>query len=1098
MAINRIYMNRIFLFSLLVLLGFKPLFAQKDANGKPIKVLGKRMPTSFNPATNKESIRFEPNGVVKKLDNITGIQTKSVSYFLLPKTSALPKTALDANQKVSLALEEVKEDLGLKSLEGSFKIKSVEKDELGMSHIRFNQQFGGIEVWGAEMILHERNGLQFMNGKFLAEPSLSFVAKLKKEDALLICQNYLAQKTEVRNLTAQELALTQYAGPRVEPILYPINNKIVLAYFIEMKPNLLSTWRCFIDAQTGEVLNSYNQACTVDGPKTATSTDLNGISRTINTYEKSGTTFMIDASRSMYNAGASKMPDDPIGAIWTIDAQNTYVQSVVQISSSTNSNWPSKGVSAHYNGGIAFEYYKNTHSRNSINGNGGTIISVINVSEQNGQGMDNAFWTGELMCYGNGKVAFKPLAGSLDVAGHEMTHGVVQNTANLEYQGQSGAMNESMADIFACMMDRDDWLLGEDVVKTQYFPTGALRNLSDPHNGGSSLNDNGYQPRTMGEYYSGTQDNGGVHINSGIPNWAFYKFATAVGKDKAELVYYRALSKYLSKTSQFVDLRIAVVQSCIDLYGDGGAEYNAAKSAFNEVGIYATDPGGGGGGTGGGGTNTAIDLQVNPGQDYILSYDDSFIDPVTLYQSSTTATNYKAQSSRSMNRRPSVTDDGSFGIFVGTDNKIYKLNLGSNPSETLLFGDAIWDNAVVSKDGKRIAAITTSIDSAIYVYDFDRQYWQEFKLYNPTYSAGINTGSVLYADALEFDYTGEKIVYDARNVISNPGGTDLDFWDIGMIEVWSNAKSTYGSGKIEKLYTQLPQDVSIGNPTFSKNSPYILAFDYIDNVNNKFAVIGKNINSNVDDIIVVNDQISYPNYSKYDDALIYDVVTTTNQKWIAKVSLEANKIKGKNDAAVLIPDAYWGTWYSTGKRNLMSNKKEITAFSFPGLTPPVEGLIDGTNIYVNILTTSTTDFTELVASFTSSAFSVVTVDTTPQISGVTKNNFTNSPTIPIQYKVRAQDGSEITYYIKVNSVNGVLENSLESINVFPNPSHESLHIELKGDFSYSVFDLQGKKLLSGNGSDGVVVNSNEIESGYYILEIATDKARTTRKILVQH
>jgi bacillolysin len=98
------------------------------------------------------------------------------------------------------------------------------------------------------------------------------------------------------------------------------------------------------------------------------------------------------------------------------------------------------------------------------------------------------------------------------------------------------------------MIDRDDWKIGEDVVKTSAFPSGALRSLEDPHNGASTNNFNaGWQPRHYDERYKGTEDNGGVHINSGIPNWAFFKFASAIGKDKAEKVYYRALTTYLNQ-----------------------------------------------------------------------------------------------------------------------------------------------------------------------------------------------------------------------------------------------------------------------------------------------------------------------------------------------------------------------------------------------------------------------------------------------------------------------------------------------------------------------------------------------------------------------
>ena len=149
--------------------------------------------------------------------------------------------------------------------------------------------------------------------------------------------------------------------------------------------------------------------------------------------------------------------------------------------------------------------------------------------------MGNAFWNGQAIFYGNGDAAFGALAKGLDVAGHEMSHGVIQSTANMEYQGESGALNESFADVFGAMIDRDNWLIGEDIVKKSAFPSGALRNMSDPHNGARTNDFNsGWQPRHYDERYKGTEDNGGVHINSGIPNYAFYKFATSVGKDKAE------------------------------------------------------------------------------------------------------------------------------------------------------------------------------------------------------------------------------------------------------------------------------------------------------------------------------------------------------------------------------------------------------------------------------------------------------------------------------------------------------------------------------------------------------------------------------------
>ena len=173
--------------------------------------------------------------------------------------------------------------------------------------------------------------------------------------------------------------------------------------------------------------------------------------------------------------------------------------------------------------------------RNSLDGEGGNIIGIINMNDsETGGPMDNAYWNGAYMAFGNGNKILKPLAGALDVIGHELGHGVIDKTAGLVYRDQSGAMNESFADIFGAMIDREDWQIGEDITKPEVFPSGALRDLSNPHNGYISSKEDNWQPAHTSEIYTGEEDNGGVHINSGILNFAYYKYATATSKEEAE------------------------------------------------------------------------------------------------------------------------------------------------------------------------------------------------------------------------------------------------------------------------------------------------------------------------------------------------------------------------------------------------------------------------------------------------------------------------------------------------------------------------------------------------------------------------------------
>ena len=250
-----------------------------------------------------------------------------------------------------------------------------------------------------------------------------------------------------------------------------------LTYSMEISLSPLKRFDVFVDAETGAILRSTSKVCDFNGPATATATDLKGNSVLLNTYLIGSTYYLLDASRAMFNLGQSTLPNRPVGGIQTLNANNTSSSNISynQITSSGNTWSSPTAVSAHNNGALAFVYYKNTFSRNSIDGNGGTISSFINVADDNGGSMENAYWNGQAMFYGNGGTTFFPLAKGLDVAGHEMTHGVVQSTANLEYQGQSGALNESFADIFGAMIDRNNWKVGEDVCRPGAFASGALR-----------------------------------------------------------------------------------------------------------------------------------------------------------------------------------------------------------------------------------------------------------------------------------------------------------------------------------------------------------------------------------------------------------------------------------------------------------------------------------------------------------------------------------------------------------------------------------------------------------------------------------------------
>ncbi|MEL7021016.1 MAG: M4 family metallopeptidase, partial [Bacteroidota bacterium] len=716
---------------------------------------------------------------------VTDSKTKRpilISGILEDKTTITqrPSTKMAWVNKGYDYLEAVRELMNIREPRTEFELMRLETDELGQTHIRYQQQFGGIPIYGAEIIVHTDEAVVTkLNGRYYATPNIDLEPSLTTASVLAKAKADLPNFKILQGLEKRLIAGEQ---TEIRTVIFHDGETPRLAYELKLIPNLAENWTQIVDAHTGETLRRFSNICQMhhhhhdtpsvisvdggcshhsqhttphtathlppDGPSITNTSDLFNRNRRINTYESGGGFFYIDASRQMFNTTASNIPDDPSGVIWTIDAFDTAPQNdnfeVGHVFSNTNAFQRPIATSAHVNAGLSFEYFEQTFGRNSINGQGGNIVSLINITDTDGSGLDNAFWNGNAMFYGNGNRDFsQPLARSLDVAAHEMTHGVIQATANLEYQGESGALNESFADIFAVLIDRDDFTLGEDVVNPSIFRSGALRDLANPNNGGTSLGDVGYQPATVSEQFRGPQDNGGVHINSGIVNNAFYRFAThaSVGLAKAERVYYRALTSYLTRSSQFVDARIAVIEATEDLHGNGSPEAIAAADAFTAVGIIGDAPTT---------DDEFTDLEENPGTEFILLSDAS-LSALYLARPTGDIVDNPLQST-SILSKPSVTDNGREAVYIARDNTMRLYDFAQN-QEFVLQDDPIWRNVVISKDGLRIAAITSDLEPRIIVFDLAANPARSmvYTLDNPTYAEGVETGDVQFADAMEFD-----------------------------------------------------------------------------------------------------------------------------------------------------------------------------------------------------------------------------------------------------------------------------------------------------------------------------------------------------------
>ncbi|AWI30927.1 M4 family metallopeptidase [Streptomyces tirandamycinicus] len=239
-------------------------------------------------------------------------------------------------------------------------------------------------------------------------------------------------------------------------------------------------------------------------------------------------------------------------------------------------------VDAHWAAGQVYDYFRKQHGRNGLDGRGSSVNSLVGVTLFGGSYV-NAFWDGQKMVYGSGDEEFKPLAADLDVVGHEMTHGIVENTANLVYAGQSGALNEAVADYFGnaidvtasgrSMDDPDAGLIGEDLCRTKGPRDCALRDLDD----GATTSKN-----FLGVTFA--TDNGGVHLNSTVFSGALWDMRQDLGGELADRIVYKALSEYMTPLDGFTEGRNAVLAAARDL-GATAKQRNVVKRSFSAHGI---------------------------------------------------------------------------------------------------------------------------------------------------------------------------------------------------------------------------------------------------------------------------------------------------------------------------------------------------------------------------------------------------------------------------------------------------------------------------------------------------------------------------------
>ena len=498
-------------------------------------------------------------------------------------------------------------------------VRRVETDELGLTHVRVQQTVGGVPVWGAESALHiAASGQVYAWGGDLHPGAASAAyapAALSGRAAISAAERSLGAVTFRESVPADALGEAIDWTPGARLVIYPMGGLYTLAYHVTLYVDapVPANMEVFVDAQSGLVVDRFNSIHTMDPRAPTASAQASGVP-----YARQASPSVVRMDGPASGSGASLFGGTVAlptflyqGAYYLYDTTRgpSYIRTMTgsngtslpgsYVTDTDNSFSASAAVDAHYGAVTTFDYYKDTHGRSSYDGDNAAITSTVNHRS----GYNNAFWNGQQMVYGDGDGQTFIALVSLDIATHELTHAVTGASAGLIYQNESGALNEAVSDIMAVMTDRDDYLIGEQ----SYTPGtsgDALRYLDDPARGN--------QPDNYADRYTGSQDNGGVHINSGIANKQAYLMIAggtfrgvsvqAAGRGVTEKVWYRALTRYFTASTNFAGARQGTVQAATDLYGAGSAQVATVTNAWAAVGVGAAASGGstGGGSTGGG------------------------------------------------------------------------------------------------------------------------------------------------------------------------------------------------------------------------------------------------------------------------------------------------------------------------------------------------------------------------------------------------------------------------------------------------------------------------------------------------------------------
>ncbi|MEU9246466.1 M4 family metallopeptidase [Streptomyces shenzhenensis] len=488
--------------------------------------------------------------------------------------------------------------LGLTSAEGT-SVRDVIVDKNGTQHVRYDRTYRRLPVLGGDFVVHLKADGAYRGADRATRSKISLASTVP---------NVSAPK-------AADLAVNALRAANLGDALKQVRAKPELVVdALHGTPRL--AWRTnavgkdslgnpvartvLTDARSGAQIDAWDSIETATGDGKSLYSGTVPLETTL-----SGSTYnLTDPTRgNTFTGDAANKTDLCIFGICISRAPNTvFTDADNHWGTGATSDRSSAAVDAQYGTNETWDYYKNVHGRNGIAGDGKGSYNRVHY----GNNYNNAFWDDSCFCmtYGDGDgTTFGPLV-ALDVAGHEMTHGVTSKTAALTYSGESGGLNEATSDILGTLVewyannssDPGDYLIGEEIVRSGFGKT-ALRYMDQPSKDGSSA-----------DYWSSSVGNLDVHYSSGVANHFAYLLAegsgaktingvsynsptyngstvTGIGRDKLGAIWYRALTVYMTSSTNYAGARTATLNAAKDLYGAGSTEYNAVAAAWSAVNV---------------------------------------------------------------------------------------------------------------------------------------------------------------------------------------------------------------------------------------------------------------------------------------------------------------------------------------------------------------------------------------------------------------------------------------------------------------------------------------------------------------------------------